>query len=282
MASLVLIDASAYINKAYYVARGFANDDDAVIRNALSLYKNMILKAAREMHADDLIVVKDVNNRQSANFQLGIDYKKGRKRDSLLHKNFYKFHQIIDTLGIPNYGIDGEEADDVIASIVNSTDYDQTYIFSPDKDFTQLVDDNKQIFIMTPANNGSGGYKKWNNESVCEYFDITTPKEVIEYKAFVGDGSDGYKGVDGIGKGRFSKIVKEYHTIDDIYNMVENDSLYQEAKTNKVLTDSLRKKLIDGKEMAYKCYQLAKLNENLNVDEILREIMLKKEFNNRG
>ena len=264
MALNIVIDSSSLIFRAFYAVAYRAED----IEPALSLYKNWLLRISCMFDFDldkinnaevKLYCAIDKNNRESDNFKLIDNYKDGREMPELLKDNFEKFHDLEKELKFNVVGVDGEEADDVAASIaeelyLNDKNYLGTFIVSADRDLFQLANKQKRISIIRPeSENHKTSFNVYNAEKVCDYFGINNASQVVDYKALTGDGSDGYAGVRGIGNKRALNLINKYNSLDEIYNHIDE------------IKGKQKEYLLDGKDDAYTCYKLAKLNNKLFV-----------------
>ncbi len=153
----------------------------------------------------------------------------------------------IEEMGFKQMMMPGYEADDIIGSIVTyakKNDF-KVRIVSHDKDLYQLIDDDR-IMMYDPM-------KKLdiNEEKCLEKYGVP-PSQIVEFLALVGDASDNIPGVKGIGPKGATKLLKEFPTIEDIY---ENLDKIANPRTVKLLTES--------RENAFLSKQLATLYDDL-------------------
>ena len=94
----------------------------------------------------------------------------------------------------------------------------QTYMMTPDKDFAQLVTEN--IFIYRPGSRGNPN-EIWDINKVCDKFDINNVDQVIDFLGMVGDAVDNIPGIAGVGPKTASKLLKEYNSIEKIYDSID-------------------------------------------------------------
>lgn len=155
-------------------------------------------------------------------------------------------------LDIPIYTYEGYEGDDVIGTIARQAREKghKTYILTGDRDSFQLVDDDGLVTVLIPS---KGEMTKYNKQEVFEKMEVY-PCQVVDYKALCGDSSDNIPGIKGIGPKSASALLKEYKTLDDIYENIEN-----------ITKKALKEKLINGKEDAYLSRYLAKIVDNVDI-----------------
>ena len=136
----------------------------------------------------------------------------------------------IEEMGFKQMIMPGYEADDIIGSIVTyakKNDF-KVRIVSHDKDLYQLIDDDR-IMMYDPM-------KKLdiNEEKCIEKYGVP-PSQIVEFLALVGDAADNIPGVKGIGPKGATKLLKEFPTLEAIY---ENLDKIANPRTVKLLTES--------------------------------------------
>lgn len=122
---------------------------------------------------------------------------------------------ILEAYRIPVYEVEGYEADDLIGTISKQA-YDMgfnTYMMTPDKDFTQLV--NNMVKVYKPATRG-GSAIIMGPEEVCEEYGISNPGQVIDILALMGDTADNIPGAPGIGPKTAKKLIGEYGSVENL------------------------------------------------------------------
>ena len=97
--------------------------------------------------------------------------------------------EFLKTFNIPIIFADGYEADDVIGTIskLASQNSYEVYMYTPDKDFAQLVSEN--VYMYRPGQRGAA-HQIWDTNMVCEKFEINNVSQVIDYLGMVGDSVD--------------------------------------------------------------------------------------------
>ncbi len=126
---------------------------------------------------------------------------------------------ILDAYHIPILQVDGFEADDVIGTLATKAGVKgvETYMLTPDKDYGQLVKDN--VYMYRPQH--GGGYEKLGTKEIEEKYSITSPLQVIDLLALMGDSADNFPGCPGVGEKTAIKLVNEFGNVE---NLIENSS----------------------------------------------------------
>lgn len=177
------------------------------------------------------------------------DYKKNRTAPpEELIPQFDHIKEVFDDLGIFQIGIRGYEADDIIGTL--STALDDVIMVSGDRDLLQLLDEENELWL---TKKGYTEYHHYTKERFILEHGIT-PAQFVDVKALMGDASDGYKGVKGVGEKTAFKLIREYGNID---NMLTNlDSL----------TPALKKKIEADMASLRIAHQLAKIITDVPLD----------------
>ncbi len=153
----------------------------------------------------------------------------------------------VESLGIPILELAGFEADDVIGTVATKAARDgrRVIILTGDKDAFQLVgDEGSLIEILMPGKTGLACFKK---KEVFEKMGVW-PDQIIDYKALCGDASDNIPGVKGIGPVTAVKLLTEHKTLEGIYE-----------KLDEIAQQAVKKKLIEGREIAFASQRLARI-----------------------
>lgn len=122
--------------------------------------------------------------------------------------------QILEAYHIPSLQVDGFEADDVIGTLAMKSGKKgiDTYMLTPDKDYGQLVREN--VFMYRPRH--GGGYETLGEKEICDKYNITTPLQVIDLLALMGDSADNFPGCPGVGEKTASKLINQFGSIEEL------------------------------------------------------------------
>lgn len=159
-------------------------------------------------------------------------YKSNRIEAPLeLIPQFDLVKDVVAELGVPNIGLAGYEADDCIGTLASCySENSEVYILTGDHDMLQLIDENVKVVIMKK---GRSNYKVYDLAELLEEKGLT-PRQVIDLKGFMGDTSDNYPGVKGIGEKTALKLLTEYGTVEGV---IENLQLLPKGVRTKIEAD---------------------------------------------
>lgn len=123
--------------------------------------------------------------------------------------------KFLETLHVTELWAEGYEADDVVGSIAAHFASEETLvqIYSPDKDFQQLLAPHVQL--LRPKSMSSG-LVVVTEADLLEKYKIKSPRQFIDILALWGDKVDNVPGVPGIGEKRAAALVSEYGGIEYI------------------------------------------------------------------
>ncbi len=165
-----------------------------------------------------------------------------------LRPQIERIREMVDAFNIPRLEMEGFEADDVLGSVARIAAEQGlgVKIITGDRDLLQLVDKRTTVYLAGDNQN----YIK--DEDVVRKLGIP-PKQVVDYKAIVGDKSDNIPGVAGVGEKTAIALLQKYETLDGIYeNIGEIEKRWQT-------------KLAANKENAYLSRDLAQIKTDLEI-----------------
>ena len=184
---------------------------------------------------------------------------------------------ILRAYRIPVLQVDGYEADDVIGTLAKKADSIgvKCYMLTPDKDYGQLVTEHANIYRPRHG----GGYEVMGPKEVCEKYGITTPLQVIDLLALMGDSADNFPGCPGVGEKTAAKLIADFGSVEQLL-----------ARTDE-LKGALQKKVVEHVDDIKMSYFLATIKTDvpieLNMDELklvepdnekLRQLFTELEF----
>jgi len=138
----------------------------------------------------------------------------------------------LDALGLAVVGLDGYEADDVIATLASTAPM-PTDVVTGDRDLFQLVDDSRQVRILYIAR-GVGRHDQVDEAWIQAKYGIP-PAAYVDYATLRGDASDGLPGVAGIGEKTAAALLLRYGHLEQI--------LREASDPRSAVSSSIRSKL---------------------------------------
>jgi len=169
---------------------------------------------------------------------------------------------LLEAYRIPALQVDGFEADDVIGTLAKkaeSIEGIETYMLTPDKDYGQLV--SERVRIYRPRH--GGGYEVMGPQEVCTKYSITTPLQVIDLLALMGDSADNFPGCPGVGEKTAAKLINDFHTVDELLQRTSE------------LKGALKTKVEDHVDDIRMSYFLATIRTDVPIDLNLDELVVK-------
>lgn len=217
MKKLVLIDGNGIIHRAFHALPPL-NNLDGNPTNAVYGFFSMLFKIIESLKPEYLIVCFD---RKAPTFRkqmyVGYQAKRPKMSDDLVPQ-IDIIHEVLDSAKIQHFGIDGFEADDLIGTLSKKgTEQNlEVIIVSADRDLLQLV--NKHVLILAPIV-GISNMTLFDEAKIKEKYGLT-PLQIIDYKALVGDASDNYPGIAGVGPKTASELLSKYQTLENLYSHI--------------------------------------------------------------
>lgn len=264
MSHLVIIDGHAIAHRAYHSIPPLSVNGQPV--NAIYGFYSMILSAVDILQPTHLVVCLDSPGPNFRNTEF-VGYRAKRKpADSDLISQLPQLSTTLESAHITHYSVSGFEADDLIATITRKALkkrspktkkklISKVTIITGDKDLMQLV--SKKVSLFVPIR-GLSETKLYAPEDVKEKLGVN-PNQVIDLKALMGDMSDNYPGVAGVGPKAANDLLEKYHNLDNIYSHLEE------------IKDSLRQKLVKDKYNAYMSQKLATLIDDIPLEFTLSQ-----------
>ena len=249
----MLIDGSAILHRAYHAMPNFTSPDGAPT-GALFGFFSMLLKLIQHIKPDYIAITLD-RGKPTFRQQMYVGYHANRPKisDELVDQ-FASVRQLIADVTIPLYELDGFEADDLIGTInakLNAEHDDLlVYVVTGDRDLLQLVDEDTRVLMPVK---GISEVMIYDSARVKEKFGVR-PDQFIDLKAFMGDASDNYPGVPGVGPKTAMQLLQEYEHFETVFEKISEI----EAKNPK-----LAKRLAEGSDQAYLAKQLATIDTNV-------------------
>ena len=259
----ILIDGNNLLFRSYYATAYTGNtmkNSKGFPTNALFGFVNMMNKIINEENPENIMVAFD----KGKNFrhEKYDNYKAGRiETPKELLDQFPVAKKILKYMGIVSLEIDNYEADDIIGTFAKMADLDKAYdatIISSDKDLLQLISDDVDVKLLKQKD-----YIMMNKNTFFKEYGIE-PIRIIDLKALEGDKSDNIPGVKGVGEKTALNLLREYGTLENIYDNIDN------------IKGKLKDKLIADKDNAFFSKELATIYKDIDFDISFEDLKRKE------
>lgn len=251
---VLLVDGMALLFRAFYataMSGYYMVNSKGIPTNAIYGFVKHLMTATNIFQPTHVIACWDMGSHTFRN-DIYEEYKanRGAPPEELVPQ-FDLVKEVTEAMDIPNVGIKGYEADDCIGTLANIYKGESdVYILTGDQDILQLLDERVKVVLLKK---GYGNYDIYDVDRFQEEKGIT-PKQMIELKAIMGDSSDNYPGVRGVGEKTALKLLKQFGSLDEILANLDQ------------LTKAQRTKFETDLEMVQLCRKLAEIYCEADVD----------------
>lgn len=217
---IVLIDGHSILNRAFYGLPDLTNAE-GLHTNAIYGFLTIMFKILEEEKPEYLTVAFDVHA-PTFRHEMYDAYKGTRKpMADELRQQVPVIKEVLGAMGIKTIKQAGLEADDLLGTISRRSEERgmEVSVISGDRDLLQLATEHVKIRIPK-TKQGRTEVEDYYSEDVKNRYQVT-PLEFIDLKALMGDTSDNIPGVPSIGEKTATKIITEYHSIENAYAHVE-------------------------------------------------------------
>jgi DNA polymerase-1 len=190
------------------------NSPSGVVTTGTYIFVRTLFKILHTPGLNYLAIALDSSRKNLERTKVFPAYKEHRNElpDDFIESIKLTF-QVLESLQLPTFKVDGHEADDIIGSLTKyASEEVPAVIVSTDKDFLQLASPN--VSVYNPVKD-----EWYDADSVETLFELGSIKQVIDYKMLVGDTSDNYKGVKGIGPKKAVELLKQVDRAEDIVSI---------------------------------------------------------------
>jgi len=261
MSKLVLIDGNAILHRAFHALPPMTNRRGEPI-NAVYGLVSMFLRVIQDLKPTHIAIAFD-EKEPTFRHKAFKEYQSQRPPTAEdLSSQFEKARDFFKATGVPVYSMPGFEADDVIGTIAERAtkgrkSKEDVVIVTGDRDILQLV--NGRIKLYMPVM-GLANAKLFGESETLARMGVL-PKLIDDYKALVGDPSDNYPGVPGIGPKTAIKLLEEFGNFQGIYKNLDK------------IPEKVREKLEKGRKEGEMSKRLA---------TIIRDVPIETDFEAMG
>ena len=254
----LIIDGSSLFFRAFY-ALPLLKTKRGLYTNAIYGFVMMVENAIEKINPTHVAVCFDMKGKT---FRSDIykDYKGTRqKTPNELEQQWPLVRDILGHMNIKILESPVYEADDIAGTLakLGSEEGFENYLLTGDKDYFQLVNENTKVLF---TRKGITDMDIVTVEKIEEDYGIE-PLEFIELKALMGDSSDNIPGIYGIGEKTGLKLVRQFHTLENLYDNIDDIS-----------GKKLKEKLVDGKTAAFMSKKLGTIVRDVPIEENLDDL----------
>jgi DNA polymerase-1 len=212
--SFYLIDGHAHIYRAYFAPFRDLKSPSGEPTKATYVFTQRLLNLIDQRKPDYLAMVIDEGGEDGTGVfrkEIYPEYKSNRKHrpDDFLPQE-QRILSLVRDVGIPVFGKEGYEADDVLATIAArlcGKGFD-VYLVSSDKDLRQVVNDCTKMYDAYTD-------EVIDEKRLEEKYGFT-PVEAVEIQTLMGDTIDNVPGIPGVGEKTALKLIKQYGTAENV------------------------------------------------------------------
>lgn len=257
MASM-LVDFATVYYRAYYSMPDTMVAPDGTPVNAVRGSLDALAHLVERYRPQRLAVCWDLDWRPAWRVEQLESYKTARvagpdeeQMPDTLSDQVDLLRQILDELGVQNVGVEGHEADDVVAHYSRIAT-GPVWVVSGDRDLFQLIDDAREV-AMLYLGTGVAKHTFADGAYIRERYGIE-PQQYGEFSLLRGDASDGLPGVRGIGEKTAASLLAEHGNLA---------SLLAAAETGSGLRPKIAAALLEHADYIERAKQVVLLNREL-------------------
>ena len=217
---IMLLDGHSLLNRAFYGLPDLTNAE-GLHTNAIYGFLTIMFKLLEEEKPEYLTVAFDVHA-PTFRHKMYAEYKGTRKpMADELRQQVPVIKEVLHAMGVKTIECAGLEADDLIGTLSNRCENEgmEVTVISGDRDLLQLATEHVKIRIPK-TKQGKTEIEDYYAKDVEERYQVT-PKEFIDLKALMGDTADNIPGVPSIGEKTATKIITQYHSIEEAHEHVD-------------------------------------------------------------
>lgn len=262
----LIVDGHALIYRSFFAFPPQLTTKTGQMVNAVYGFARILLGAIREIQPTHIAVAFD-HPKPTKRHKDFADYKATRPKMPVdLRPQVELVKQVVTALNIPQFELEGYEADDLIGTVnaqLEGRDRELlTIIVTGDKDMFQLVDNDTHVYL--PGRGKGNGDREYDAAGVKEKMGVG-PEKITDLKGLMGDASDNIPGVRGIGPKTAVALITRFGTLEELYDALDK------GVEDPVLKPAVVEKLTEHHDMAHASKQLATIMKDAPVEFHLEE-----------
>ncbi len=265
MKRLIVIDGNSILNRAFYGIMGskMLQTSDGTYTNAVYGFLSILFKIEEDLNPEYLVVAFDLKAPTKRHLMYK-EYKGTRKgMPEELAQQMPIIKKVLTAMNIKIITKEGYEADDILGTLSRFGEENglEVTLLTGDRDSFQLATD-KTIIRIPRTKQGKTETEDFDKNKIIETYGVL-PTQLIEVKGLQGDTSDNIPGVPGIGEKTALNLIKEYKSIDELYEKLEK------GETN--LKGKQKENIEANKELAILSRELGRIDVNAPIEKNLEE-----------
>lgn len=235
MNKFLVIDGNSLVHRAFW-ALPLLSNSEGMFTNAVFGFSNMLFKVIEDEKPDYLGVAFDLG-RPKFRLEAFPEYKGHRKKTpDELRPQFSIVKELLRTLEIPIFELEGYEADDLIGTLATRAEAEGIYtlVLTGDKDSLQLVSSATEALIVRK---GISDLERYTPKKLEELYGLS-PQQIVDLKGLMGDSSDNIPGIPGVGEKTALKLLKDFGTVEELvsnFDKVSGKKLQEKIEHNRDL-----------------------------------------------
>lgn len=236
----MIFDGNSVLHRAYYALPDWRNRSGEATAGVYG-FLSMMVKIIDEYEPTHVVVVFDTPE-PTFRHLMYVGYQSTREKDRQVSEDIWgqveKLKLVMESMGVPVFCVPGFEADDLAGTLTLQAEKAgmDVLVVTGDKDYMQLVTD--KVKLLMPQKSLSDGVVI-DETKVKEKMGVK-PNQITDYKGLVGDPSDNYPGVTGIGPKTAVQLLTEFETFEEVYKHLNDPKLK--------ISELIKAKLVNGYE----------------------------------
>ncbi|MEY8304051.1 DNA polymerase I [Anaerosalibacter bizertensis] len=258
----MIIDGSSLLHRGFY-ALPLLSTKDGIYTNGVYGFLTMFYKITEEYEPDYISVAFDKKAPTFRHLEYDLYKANRQKSPNELSLQFPILKEVLSAMNINQIEIEGYEADDIAGTIAKFGEEKglEVILVTGDRDYLQLASEKSKVLV---TKKGITELEVFDNKIIMDKYGIK-PEQFIDLKGLMGDQSDNIPGVPGIGEKTGLKLIKEFGSMENIYENIE-----------KVSGKKRKESLIEYRQQAFMSKKLGEIVTNVPIELDMEKFIVKE------
>ncbi|MBW4827264.1 MAG: DNA polymerase I [Clostridiaceae bacterium] len=259
---LMIIDGSSLLHRGFY-ALPLLSTKDGIYTNGVYGFLTMFYKITEEYDPNYISVAFDKKAPTFRHLEFDLYKANRQKSPNELSLQFPILKEVLSAMNINQIEIEGYEADDIAGTIAKFGEEKglEIILVTGDRDYLQLASEKSKVLV---TKKGITELEVFDNKIIMDKYGIK-PEQFIDLKGLMGDQSDNIPGVPGIGEKTGLKLIKEFGSMENIYENIE-----------KVSGKKRKESLIEYRQQAFMSKRLGEIVTNVPIELDMEKFIVKE------